>query len=320
MPTALDLLSADPVTQSESNQPVLRNHRTQSVVAMDGWSSALFGLPFLAAGICCYLAAANAIPAKKHAPDSLILLIASFFFLAGLLMFTHGIHGVIRKKSFLRRAALHPNEPWLYDYHWDRAGIGFSAFADMLRRLAVACGWTAFISIFAFIGLTVRGAGPFAAFAFLFGLFGLYFWYRWFAMLMDLLRYGNGRLEFGSFPFLLGGKLEARLRAPRHLASLDELTLTFRCVQERYVISGVGNNRSQQVVCYELYKDSVSLDRGRLTAFVGGSIPVDFPIPPDQPSTILTKTPPIYWEIEAIGKSRVAGYEATFLVPVYKSS
>jgi len=320
LPTTLELLGPDPVTQSQRNETVLSNHRTQSAVAIDGWSSALFGLPFLAAGICCYLAAANAISAKKHAADSLILLIASLFFLAGLFLFAHGIHGVVHKKSFLRHAALHPNELWLCDYRWDRSGFTFSAFADMFRRLAAACAWTAFISIFAFIGLTVRGAWPFAVGALIFGLFGLYFWYRWFTMLMDLLRYGNSRLEFASFPFFLGGKLEARLRAPRHLASLDELTITFRCVQERYVVSGVGNNRSQQVVCYELYKDSTSLDRGQLAALVSGSIPVEFPIPPDQPSTLLTKTPPIYWEIEAIGKSRAVGYEATFLVPVYKSS
>ncbi|HKS82338.1 MAG TPA: hypothetical protein VJR23_12615 [Candidatus Acidoferrales bacterium] len=321
MPSTLELLGPDAVTQSQLSETVLFNHRTQSAVALDGWSSALFGLPFMAAGLCTYLVAANSLPARKHAPDWLIFVIASLFFLAGSFLFAHGLRGVIRRKSYLRHAAANPNQPWLYDFHWDRSGISFSAFADMLRRFAAACGWTAFISIFVYIGFTVRGAWPFAIGGLVFGLFGLVFWYRWLMMLMDLLRYGNSRLEFGSFPFFLGGKLEARLRAPRHLASLDELTLTFRCVQERYVTSGAGNNRSQQVVCYELYKDSVSLDRRRLAASAGGSIPVDFPIPPGQPSTFLTKSPPFYWEIEAIGKS-VTGpaYEATFLVPVYKPS
>lgn len=320
MPSTLELLGPDPVTQSQLSETVLLNHRTLSAVALDGWSSTLFGLPFMAAGMCTYLVAANALPAKKHAPDSLIILIASLFCLAGLFFFAHGLHGVIRRKSYLRHAATNPNQPWLYDYHWDRSGISFSAFADMLRRFAAACGWTAFISIFIFIGFTVRGAWPFAIGGLIFGLFGLVFWYRWFTMLMDLLRYGSSRLEFGSFPCFLGGKLGARLRAPRHLASLDELTLTFRCVQERYVTSGSGSNGSQQVVCYELYKDSVSLDRGCLAASDGGGIPVDFPIPPDRPSTFLTKSPPIYWEIEAIGKSRAVGYEAAFLVPIYKPS
>jgi hypothetical protein len=321
VPAVADLLTPEPITQADLSLPVLRNHSTQSVTTIDGWGAALFGLPFLAAGFCTLLVAVNAIGAQKHAPDWLIGVIGSLFFLAGLFLFVHGFHGVIRKHSYFREAARNPNQPWLFDYHWDRTGIGFSAAMEVVRRLMMACAWTAFISIFVYIGFTARGAWPFAAFGSLFGLLGLVFWYRCGAMLLDFLRYGNSRLDFGSFPFFLGGRLHAELRAPRHLDSLDELTLIFRCVQERYVTTGMGNERTQQVVYYEVYKDSVTLDRTRLAGYSGAGIPVEFPIPPDKPQTFLARRPPLYWEIEAVGKAANGpAFAASFLVPVYKSS
>ena len=41
--------------------PVLLNHPVQSTVAIDGWKSVLFGLPFLVAGIGIVCAALNII-------------------------------------------------------------------------------------------------------------------------------------------------------------------------------------------------------------------------------------------------------------------
>jgi hypothetical protein len=69
-------------------------------------------------------------------------------------------------------------------------------------------------------------------------------------MLLDLLRYGNSFLTYDFFPYSLGGTLRARLRSPHDISAIDELTL-----QERYVTTGSGQNRSTSVVCYELYKD-----------------------------------------------------------------
>jgi len=134
----------------------------------------------------------------------------------------------------------------------------------------------------------------------------------------DLLRYGNSFLAYEEFPYFLGGTLRARLRAPRHLAVLNSLSFTLRCVQERYVTTGAGNNRRSQVVCYELYKDVVTLDHERLANFVGAEIPVEFRLPADRLTTSLADTPPTYWQIEAKGEARGADYQAYFLVPVYK--
>jgi hypothetical protein len=315
--TKLTLPTLAPDAQGHT---VLANHRTQSATAIDGWSSALLGTPFMLAGaFIAWMANGNA-RAGRNTPDWLMGMFAGMFFFGGLFFFVHGLRGVVRKATYRSEAARHPSDPWLYDHHWRREGIAFSAFDDMLKRLLAAMMWTVFLTPFGWVGMNVRGAWPFLVAVGIFGLLGLIFWFRWAQMLLDLLRYGNSFLAYEEFPFALGGILRARLRSPHHVSEIDELTLTLRCVQEKYVTSGTGSNRQTNVVCYELYSDVATFDRDRLTGLAGNDIPVEFRIPADQPTTSLAATPPIYWEIEASGKSKGVDYEALFLVPVYKIS
>jgi len=303
--------------------PVLLNHPTQSATTIDGWKSAIMGLPFLFCGLFIEKAAFFPIPAHgKHAatmPTWMISLLGGFFLFGGLFLVVHGVAGLIRKAAHDREAAQHPGQPWLSDHHWHKEGFAYSAFRTMISRLFAALVWSAFLVPFFWVGLHGPGmARVFLAGAILFGLLGLIFWYRWAQMLADLLRYGNSFLNYDQFPYFLGGTLRARLRAPRHVSDLDELTFTLRCVQEKYVTTGTGRDQRSNVVCYELYKDAHTLTRDQITGLAGGDIPVDFPLPPDQRTTTLCYNPPTYWEIEARGHAHTIAYEAYFLVPVYK--
>jgi hypothetical protein len=308
----------NPPLASYPSAKVLNDHRAQSSTTIDGWAAILFGVPFMAVGCFVAIMIPRAAAGSKHAPDWLIFIIAGMFFCAGVFVFAHGIHGVVRKAAYAREAAARPHEPWLYDFAWHREGIAFSAFDDMLKRLFAALFWTSFLVPFAWIGM--HGAWPFLAAVAIFGLLGLIFWYRWAQMLFDYLRYGNSYFTYDEFPFALGGTVRGRLRVPRHIQAIDELTLTFRCVKEQYVTTGTGENRTSKVVSYELYGEYLTLNRDRLNGLIAGEIPVEFKVPADQPTTTLIATPPIYWELEAKGKSQGADYEAVFLVPVYKIS
>jgi hypothetical protein len=308
----------NPPLASDPSAKVLNDHRAQSSTTIDGWAAVLFGVPFMAVGVAVAYMIPHAAARSKHAPDWIIYAIAGMFFCAGLFVFAHGIHGVVRKAAYAREAAARPNEPWLYDYRWRREGIAFSAFDDMLKRLFAALFWTSFLVPFAWIGM--HGAWPFLVAVGIFGLLGLIFWYRWAQMLFDFVRYGNSYFTYDEFPFALGGTVRGRLRVPRHIQSIDELTLTLRCVKEQYVTTGTGENRTSKVVSYQLYGESVTLQRDRLNGLIAGELPVEFKVPADQPTTTLIATPPTYWELEAKGKSPSgANYEAVFLVPVYKS-
>ena len=300
--------------------PILENHPTQSATAIDGWRSALFGIPFVAAGILIGLLALGVVSASKGLPDWVMGVFGAMFFFGGLFFLIHGLLGIARKSRYFSDAAQRPDQPWLYDFHWSQEGIAFSAFNAMLGRLLAALVWTAFLIPFFWIGLNVRGARVFLIFSSLFALVGLVFWYRWAQMLADLLRYGNSFLSYDNFPYFLGETLRARLRAPHHVSDIEALSVTLRCVQEQYVTSGSGSNRTTRVVCCELYKEATTLNRERLAGFAGGEIPVEFRLPAGQPTTSLASTPPVYWEIEARGQSGKVSYEAYFLVPVYKAS
>ncbi len=298
---------------------VLLNHPTQSAAPVDGWKSVLFGVPFLMAGMGIVFAALNVVNTHKNAPDWLIGLIGGFFFSAGAFLIIHGLRGEARKAAYQREAAEHPAEPWRSDHHWQHEGLAFSAFNAMLSRFVAALLWNTFLIPFFWVGLNAPGiARVFLIFASFFTLIGLIFWGRWLQMLGELFRYGDSFLRYDDFPYFLGQKLRARLRAPRHISGLDYLTLTLRCVQEKYITAGTGNNRSKRVVCFELYKDSVTLSRDQLTGLAGGDIPIEFSLPANQQTTSLADSPPTYWEIQANGLARGADYEAYFLVPVYK--
>jgi hypothetical protein len=302
------------------SMPVLVNHPAQSAAPINSWSSALFGVPFMAAGIAIGLVALDVISVRKHAPDWLIGFFGALFFFAGLFFFVHGLRDVARKAAWRHEAAQRPNEPWLYDFDWHVEGIVFSAFDDMVKQLVAALIWTGILVPFAWVGTDVQGAWPFLVAVGIFGFCGLVLWFRWGMTLLDLLRFGNSYLRYESFPFSPGGTLRAHLRAPQQVCAIDELTLTLRCVQEKYVTTGSGKNRSANVACYELYKDVSTFNRDLLTGLAGGDIPVEFRLPYDEPVTTLAARPPVYWEIEAKGKAGGVDYRASFLVPVYKAS
>jgi hypothetical protein len=306
------------ITQPGS-PPVLLNHPVQSSVAIDGWKSVLFGLPFLLAGVGILSAALNIVQARKNAPAWLVALIGGFFFSAGAFLIIHGLRGAARHAACQREAAEHPGEPWLADHHWHPEGFAFSAFDAMLGRFVTALAWNAFLIPFFWVGLNVPGMGRmFLVFASLFALIGLVFWGRWLQMLGELFRYGNTFLAYDEFPYFLGLTLRARLRPPHHISALDQLTFTLRCVQEKYVTTGSGQNRTTRVVCFELYQDALTLSRDQLTGLAGGDIPVMFKLPANQPPTFLASAPPTYWEIQAQGKAHGgADFDAYFLVPVY---
>jgi hypothetical protein len=298
----------------------LSDHPTQSATAIDGWRSVFFGLPFLLAGLGIIAAALNAFPVRgKQAPGWVIGLMGSMFFFPGAFLFLHGLRGLVRKAAYRKEAAQHSGAVWYADFHWHQEGTHFSAFRAMLGRLLGALLWSGFLVPFFWVGLTQRGAWIFAVVASLFALLGIIFWVRWAQMVGELVRYGNSVLAYDQFPYFLGSALSARLRAPRHVSDLDELDLTLRCVMERYVTSGAGNNRNTKVVCYELYKDKITFSREQLAGFGGGDVPLRFNLPADRPATELIATPPTYWEIEARGSSHKVNYQAYFLVPVYKT-
>ena len=297
---------------------LLSDHPHQSATTIDGWKAVLFGIPFAIVGAAMSLASFRPAPgsAGPTFPRWAIGIIDVAFLGGGLFLIGHGLSEKISDRRSRRAAAANPGEPWRYDYRWGD-GFSFSAFRTMIGRFLAALGWCAFVLPFGWVGVEVPGKRVFLYFAAIFELLGLFLWYRWGVALLDLVRYGNTYLGYEGAPYFVGGTLRAHLHAPRHLADIDELTLTLRCVQERYVTTGTGRDRTTAVECWELYSDSTTIPRQRLATVAGDGIPVEFPLPTGLPATTLASHPPTYWEIETRGKAHCVDYQAYFLVPIY---
>ena len=127
MNSTVEIVGQHPQPDADA-APVLQDHPTQSVTAIDGWRSALFGFPFLAAGVWIGLVAFGFVSARAHAPSWVIGIVGGMFFFGGLFFLTDGLLGVARMARHRSAAARRPGEPWLYDFHWHPEGIAFSAF------------------------------------------------------------------------------------------------------------------------------------------------------------------------------------------------
>jgi hypothetical protein len=315
--TTVPAAEARPEVMEASAFPVLRNHRTHIDVPISGWKAVLFGLPFLAAGALIGLVALQRIPVRQLAPGWLIGAAGALFLAGGSLYVAHGFRDLRRRAAWRQSAAARPNEPWLADYPWQHEGIGFSEVDEVLGRLLAALAWTLIFSLFAWVGILKPDGWPIWAALCLFGVCCLMIWGRWAVAVFQLMNYGDGSLSFGDFPFRLGGKLRATLRIPQHLSVMYQLTITLRCVQEKFVSSRDG--RTETVVCYEMYKNIIQMNAAQLAGFGEGEIPVEFRLPDRQACTRLSATPPTYWEIEVNGKTQGTGYSAIFLVPIYSA-
>ena len=294
----------------------LRTETARSALAMTGRAAVAFGSLFVVAGSVIVARAFVGGTQGMHAPRVIVAVCGSLFALAGSWVSVNGALDLRRKRIARERAAATPAQPWWWDYSWSAEGIG----NDSRRQIAMAFATTLFIALFLvpfhWIGIAAKDAPRiFLVFALMFDLVVIGLLARAVRLVMMRRRYGASWLRFGHFPFLAGEQLDASLDAVGGLASIDRLTATLQCVQERYETRGSGKNRSTQVVCYALWSETKTVERGKR-----GTFDFSFTPPADAPGSALSERPARFWEL-VLTSDDVPGvdYAATFLVPVYPS-
>ncbi|MDQ3997310.1 MAG: hypothetical protein M3303_09860 [Gemmatimonadota bacterium] len=286
-----------------------------------GWPAVLIGILVTGVGLGIAGVATGAIAPDafkdRGMPGWIIALAGGIFAVAGLSVLIHGVRGIGRMDRVKRMRAAHPVEPWRWDHPWDER-VARDDTASRARHFLV-------MALFIFAGLTpfhwIGFFGPKAALPF--GIVALFFDAIGIGLLaaagyfaLRRLKYGAGVARFGGFPFRRGSTLELHVDAPRAFPQHALATATLRCVQERYVTSGTGEDRTTSVQCFEVYRDAAPAE---LVAAGAGrhALRVRFAIPPDVPTTDLASRPCRYWEVDVEARTDGVDYATRFLVPVY---
>lgn len=297
----------------------LNNRQPVSRTTIHGWPSFFFGLPFAGMGTFILLMGLGKIevdPGKVHAPMWIIALFGLLFVLAGLSFIWHGLGGVRRKAKIKIVKTTRASSPWLWDYEWQALGISDNKLKKVMHGLIMLIVVGAFLAPFhwwAFVSdegsIMVKAMVVF--FDLVFGLGGGYYFLNNLAL---FLKYGNSRLRFSSFPFLLGDTLSVVLVGLP--SEINQLQLDLRFIEEQYETRGSGRNKESRVVCYQLYHEERIL-KGREVASSGKlSLEWGLPNEPEMTST-LSQRPARFWELEVKADTPGVDYHSRFLLPVY---
>jgi len=297
------------------------NKQGRSGTTIHGGCAILFSLPFLLGGIAIILVSADIIPQPDEnfgAPRPVVGLLGGIFGAAGLWLCIHGIRGLLRKLRTRRLAELHPDDMWRADYNWSETGASDGALWKAVKPFLQAAALAVFLAPFNYF-VFLRDEAPGFAMAIV-GLFdlvlvGIIGWGVY--LVLRFLKYGPSFLRFKRFPFFLGEMLETELRTPRGYRTFSSMQITLRCVEERYEKRGTGRNRSEKVVCYQVWADAITIEGPGAYGVDASLLPVTFELPADGKSTCLAERPPVYWEIEIAADAPGVDYKAVFLVPVY---
>ena len=297
----------------------LNNRQPVSRTTIHGWPSFFFGLPFAGMGTFILLMGLGKIevdPGKVHAPMWIITLFGLLFVLAGLSFIWHGLGGVRRIAKTKIVKTTRASSPWLWDYEWQALGISDNKLKKVMHGLIMLIVVGAFLAPFHWWAF-VSDEGSFMVkamvvfFDLVFGLGGGYYFLNNLAL---FLKYGNSRLRFSSFPFLLGDTLSVVLvDLP---SEINQLQLDLRFIEEQYETRGSGRNKESRVVCYQLYHEERIL-KGREVASSGKlSLEWGLPNEPEMTST-LSQRPARFWELEVKADTPGVDYHSRFLLPVY---
>ena len=297
----------------------LSGRQPVSRTTIHGWPSMLFGLPFAGMGTFILLIGLRKVevsPSKIHAPLWVISVCGLMFMLAGLWFIWHGLDGLRRKAKIRSVRTTRASSPWLWDYEWQALGISDNKIKKVIHAFIMLVLVGTFLAPFhwwAFMSnddsMMVKGIVIFFDLAF--GLGGGYYLFHNLAL---FLKYGNGRLRFGNFPFFLGDKLSVVLVGLP--SQINQLQLDLRCIEEKYETIQRGQERESKVVCYQLYHEARILEGREVASSDKFSLEWNLPEDPEFAST-LSQRPARFWELEVKADTPGVDYHSRFLLPVY---
>lgn len=229
------------------------------------------------------------------------------------------IFGIVAKKTSLGeqlKASLaeNPEKPWLQRPDWSAGRIKSSGIPDAKAYLTMGIVFCVLGVIIAclMVPMAIHTKNYSDLVGLFFPMVGIIFLTSVVRKIRANRRFGDCIFEMASVPASLGGSLQGNIRTALPLISGQKMTLEISCIQR--TVSGVGQHRRANEKI--LWNEQKVLKVPAPPSSGGGTIPVLFDIPPNQPQSRLTGGETINWRLEA--KMPQVNFHATFDVPVFK--
>jgi hypothetical protein len=225
-----------------------------------------------------------------------------------------------RKKAF-------PDEPWMWERGWDRVGARSLEPARLGAPLVFGISITMTAVMLAFVARYVVESDFLLVALTPFYVIALGFWVWWGYRLARVVRFRGPFFRYATFPFFLGERVQGDLEGVERIEGFTRLTLTLRCVRERWTGSGRSRSVTRETIRQQVHEIGPA---GVVQRLVGARavppptgatrpvIPVRFDLPDGDLGTKLLADPARKWELQARAELPGPDFEVSFLVPVYE--
>ena len=279
-------------------------------------TATLISLPFAVMGLIALAILAHDGLVKGLEKNEAIKLGSVVVVAAGFIALTFGIFAKRTSMAEQLRASLaeDPDKPWLKRADWAAGRIKSSGIPDGRSYLIMGIALTVVGSIIAV--LTVPMAIRHKHYS---NLVGLLFPLTGFAFLLSIVqkirasrRFGDCHFEMSHVPAPIGGTLKGVVSTALPLHPNQKIGVQISCI--RKIIAGAGQHRRAEEKV--LYKDDKVMKSPAASDAGGGKIPVEFELPPNQPSCSKRGNETVFWRLLVLIPE--SNFRATFEVPVFR--
>jgi len=278
--------------------------------------ASLMSLPFAAMGFVAFIILVHDGVMGGLTRVSVIKLGSVIVVAAG---FVALIFGIVAKRASLGqqlKEALSedPDKPWLNRADWAAGRIKSSGIPDAKSYLTMGIVLCVLGAIIA--GIMVPMAIRNKSYNDLVGLFfpamGIIFLTQVVRRMRASKRFGECHFEMAPVPASPGGAVQGAVRTALPLLPGQKMVLEISCIQR--TVSGVGQHRRANEKV--LWNEKKIIKSPAASAPAGGTIPILFDLPPNQPQCSLIGNDTVNWRLET--KMPRVNFHATFDVPVFR--
>lgn len=296
-----------------------RNERRGTRTGFSVRGAVLFGAAFVVSGTAIVLVGQRVIPVDPstvHAPWWVLTAAGLSFAGSGLAVW--GMAVTQQRAERHRREAMrrYAGSEAHADHAWNPRGDRSRQWQRAAHALGGAIFLSIFLSIFNWWAFGAEGPLMVKIIVILFDLVLLFAWWEAVVRTGRALKFGDSRIVFDHFPYLLSEPVVIRWVPPKGVGRARRGEFTLRCVEEFHEERGSGEDRSKWMVHEELVAETHTFDDPHTFA-PGREVEFRYVLPEGVPPSSLSAVKPVFWEFEAKLMMPGFDFEERYLVPVY---